>query len=103
MGDPASPITKSNVVWLPVLFLMIGMSLLTPAFLKWIVAAAHPVLSACFGAVDRLSGMNLQKNLSRNAVAVAAVFFGINLICKFGKHHPQLSQIILHVVRFGGP
>jgi len=30
-----------------------------------------------FGAAGRIAGLNLQKNLIRNAVAVAAVFFGI--------------------------
>jgi len=32
------------------------------------------------GAVGRLAGLNLQKNISRNAVAVAAVFFSITML-----------------------
>jgi putative ABC transport system permease protein len=79
MTDPASPIRRSGVVFLSPFFLGIGISLFTPTFLKWFVALTRPLLSTSFGAVGRLAGMNLQKNLARNGVAVAAIFLSFCL------------------------
>jgi putative ABC transport system permease protein len=59
------------------LLLLIGMSLLTPAFLKGFITVFHRLISSRLGVAGRLAGLNLRKNIPRNAVAVAAVFFGI--------------------------
>ncbi len=74
----ASSKSSSMVFWTMAL-LLLGVSLATPAFLKGFMQLLHGRLAARFGASGRLSGLNLQKNISRNAVAVAAVFYGIAL------------------------
>ena len=75
-GD--SPLTK-NVTLLIIAQLMVavGISFFTPAFLKGFVNIFNRFFSSHFGAAGRLAGLNLRKNLIRNSVAVAAVFFGI--------------------------
>ncbi|MFH0725862.1 MAG: FtsX-like permease family protein [Pseudomonadota bacterium] len=57
--------------------LLLGLSLFTPAFLKGFVTVFHRCFSTSLGVIGSLAAMNLRKNLLRNAVAVAAVFFGI--------------------------
>ncbi len=59
------------------LLLLLGISLLTPTFLKGFISVFHRLISSRFGVAGRLAGLNLRKNIPRNAVAVAAVFFGI--------------------------
>jgi putative ABC transport system permease protein len=61
------------------LFLILGVSLFTPAFLKGFLALFHRFLAPRLGSMGRLAGLNLQKNITRNAVAVAAIFFGISV------------------------
>ncbi len=77
IADPSSPIRRPATTFGSMLFLILGISLFTPAFLKWFIDLSHRFLSSCPGAAGRLAGMNLQKNVSRNAVAVAAIFYGI--------------------------
>ncbi|MFH0975720.1 MAG: FtsX-like permease family protein [Spirochaetota bacterium] len=79
IADISSSSNYSGLVWLSTLFLMIAISLLSPYFLKWFLTLIHPFLSFSFGSLGRLAGMNLQKSLTRNAVAVAAIFFSICL------------------------
>ena len=76
---PASSIRNSGTTTAAVIVLLLGISLATPAFLRWFIHAYHAVLSTRLGAGGRIAGLNLQKNVSRNAVAVAAVFFSISL------------------------
>ncbi len=59
--------------------LLLGISLATPLFLRWFIIAYRSVIAPRLGAGGRLAGLNLEKNLSRNSVAVAAVFFSISL------------------------
>lgn len=61
------------------LFLLCGLSLLTPLFLRVFLAVFHRLTAFHLGSAGRLAGLNLQKNLTRNAVAVAAIFFGISV------------------------
>jgi putative ABC transport system permease protein len=61
------------------LFLILGVSLFTPAFLKGFLSLFHQFLAPRLGSMGRLAGLNLQKNITRNAVAVAAIFFGISV------------------------
>ena len=76
IGD--SPLTKSiTLLIFAQLMVAIGISLFTPSFLKRFVAMFNRYFSSSFGSAGRLAGLNLRKNLTRNAVAVAAVFFGI--------------------------
>ncbi len=76
---PASSIRNSTTTTAAMIFLLLGISLATPLFLRWFIQAFRCFLAARLGAGGRLAGLNLQKNLSRNAVAVAAVFFSISL------------------------
>lgn len=75
-----SPLVK-NMMFLfsAQLLLTLGISLFTPSFLKGFITLFHRFLSSHLGVTGRLAGLNLRKNLSRNAVAVAAVFFGISI------------------------
>ncbi len=75
-GD--SPLTKHHTLLIAAqLMFAIGISLFTPTFLRGFVTIFNRYFSIFFGAAGRLAGLNLRKNLTRNAVAVAAVFFGI--------------------------
>jgi putative ABC transport system permease protein len=78
IGD--SPLTRNTTFLFVAQFLLaIGISLFTPAFLRVFVSVFNRLFSSRFGAAGRLAGLNLRKNLTRNAVAVAAVFFGISV------------------------
>jgi putative ABC transport system permease protein len=79
MAGPASSIRNSETTTLAGLCLMLGLSLAAPYFLKRFIALYRIVAAPHLGAGGRLAGLNLEKNLSRNAVAVAAVFFSISL------------------------
>lgn len=78
-ADPSSAMRSSSLVFLSMALLLLGISLATPVFLKFFLRAFHNRLANRLGASGKLAGLNLQKNISRNAVAVAAVFFGIAL------------------------
>lgn len=76
----ASPLAKNTIFLFVAQFLLaIGVSLFTPAFLRFFVSMFNRFFSSRFGVAGRLAGLNLRKNLTRNAVAVAAVFFGISV------------------------
>jgi putative ABC transport system permease protein len=62
------------------LLFILGVSLTTPSFLQGFITLFHRYLSPHLGARARLAGLNLQKNISRNAIAVAAVFFSITML-----------------------
>jgi putative ABC transport system permease protein len=61
------------------IFLLLGISLLTPAFLKGFLSMFHRLPTIRLGSMGMLAGLNLRKNITRNAVAVAAIFFGISV------------------------
>ncbi|MBN1664331.1 MAG: FtsX-like permease family protein [Deltaproteobacteria bacterium] len=61
------------------IMLAVGISFFTPAFLNGFVTLFNRVFASRLGSAGRLAGLNLRKNLTRNAVAVAAVFFGISV------------------------
>lgn len=67
---------KSFLIGAQLMF-AIGISLFTPSFLKGFVTIFNHFFSNGFGAAGKLAGLNLRRNLMRNAVAVSAVFFGI--------------------------
>lgn len=75
----ASPIRNSGTTTIAMICLLLGISLAAPLFLKWFITLYRAFVAPRLGAGGRLAGLNLQKNLSRNAVAVAAVFFSISL------------------------
>ncbi|HEY6011278.1 MAG TPA: FtsX-like permease family protein, partial [Nitrospirota bacterium] len=75
----SSPIRNSSTTIAAMICLLLGISLASPLFLKWFIIVYRTLLASRLGAGGRLAGLNLEKNLTRNAVAVAAVFFSIAL------------------------
>lgn len=61
------------------ILLLLGISLATPTVLQVFLALFRRMLASRVGASGRLAGLNLEKNLGRNAVAAAAIFFGISV------------------------
>ena len=61
------------------IFLLLGISLITPAFLRGFLSIFHRFFALRLGSTGMLAGLNLRKNITRNAVAVAAIFFGISV------------------------
>ena len=61
------------------IFLLLGISLATPSVLQGFLVLFRSMAAPRVGAAGRLAGLNLQKNIGRNAVAVAAIFFGISV------------------------
>jgi putative ABC transport system permease protein len=78
-AGPASLIRNSTTTTIAMICLLLGISLAAPLFLKRFIIAYRALIATRLGAGGRLAGLNLEKNLSRNAVAVAAVFFSISL------------------------
>lgn len=75
-----SPLFRSSgFLFFSQIFLLLGLSLVTPAFLKGFIALFHRLLAYRLGSTGMLAGLNLRKNINRNAVAVAAIFFGISV------------------------
>ena len=58
---------------------LLGISLATPSVLEGFLTFFRHVIAPRVGAEGRLAGLNLQKNITRNAVAAAAIFFGISV------------------------
>ncbi len=75
----ASPVRNSGTTTTAMFCLLLGISLAAPLFLKWFITLYRAIAAPHLGAGGRLAGLNLEKNLTRNAVAVAAVFFSISL------------------------
>ncbi len=61
------------------IFLLLGISLSTPAVLQGFLHLFRKTVSPRVGASGRLAGLNLEKNITRNAVAAAAIFYGISV------------------------
>ncbi len=66
-------------MFLATISLLLGVSLATPSALQWFLVFFRRIVSPRVGAAGRLAGLNLQKNLGRNAVAAAAIFYGISV------------------------
>jgi len=79
IADASSAIRSTATIFWSIVFLLLGISLSTPVFLRRFMLLFHRFLSSRLGAGGRLAGLNLQKNISRNAVAVAAIFYSVTL------------------------
>jgi putative ABC transport system permease protein len=66
-----------NVIFLSMLSLLVGVSLATPFALRFFLNLYHRLFARRLGSVGRLAGLNLLKNITRNSVASAAIFYGI--------------------------
>jgi putative ABC transport system permease protein len=77
---PGSPyLHNSATMFSATIFFLLGISFATPAVLQGFLAFFRMVISPRVGATGRLAGLNLQKNITRNAVAAAAIFYGISV------------------------
>lgn len=61
------------------ILLLLGVSMAIPTVLQGFLAFFHGSVSFRMGPAGRLAGLNLQKNIGRNAVAAAAIFYGISV------------------------
>jgi putative ABC transport system permease protein len=59
--------------------LLFGVTFALPTLLRASVSLFQRWIAPRFGAVSRLAGLNIRKNINRNAVAVGAVFLAISL------------------------
>ena len=94
IGD--SPLTKDvTLLIIAQLMVAVGVSFFTPAFLKGFVFVFNRFFASGFGTAGRLAGLSLQKNLIRNSVAVAAVFFGISVfVASVGFTHSIKQSVV---------
>jgi putative ABC transport system permease protein len=70
---------STAIMFSATIFLLIGVSLATPAILQGFLTLFRKFISPHIGTAGRLAGLNLQKNITRNAVAAAAIFYGISV------------------------
>jgi putative ABC transport system permease protein len=90
-----SPLLRSSgFLFSSQLFLLLGLSLVTPAFLRGFLALFHRLLAYRLGSTGMLAGLNLRKNINRNAVAVAAIFFGISVFVNSAGFVYSLKQSV---------
>lgn len=97
-AGPSSVFRNSGVTFISMTLLLTGVSLVTPSFLKRFIGLFHLSLSSRLGAGGRLAGLNLQKNISRNSVAVAAVFFGVALFVHSASLIYSLNRSVLDYI-----
>lgn len=60
--------------------LLFGMALLTPAVTVGLMQAASPAAAHCFGILGRMASRGIVRNLSRTAVAIAALMIAVSVI-----------------------
>jgi putative ABC transport system permease protein len=90
-----SPLLRSSgFLFSSQIFLLLGLSLVTPAFLRGFLALFHRLLAYRLGSTGMLAGLNLRKNINRNAVAVAAIFFGISVFVNSAGFVYSLKQSV---------
>jgi putative ABC transport system permease protein len=77
------------------IFLLLGISLLTPALLKGFLSIFHRLPTIRLGSMGMLAGLNLRKNITRNAVAVAAIFFGISVFVNSAGFVHSLKESVM--------
>jgi putative ABC transport system permease protein len=70
---------STQTMFVATIFLLLGISLAMPFALQGFLALFRRMIAPHVGAAGRLAGLNLQKNIGRNAVAAAAIFFGISV------------------------
>ncbi len=80
LADPDSIIKDISFVFWSSLLLYLGVSLALPFVLRWFVTLSRRLVLSRLGVGGRLAGLNLQNNLSRNAVALGAIFFSIHVL-----------------------
>jgi putative ABC transport system permease protein len=94
-ADPGSPLHGSALMFVSILALQLGVSLSAPFFLQQFLHFFHRFLAPRLGAAGRLAGLNLRKNVTRNAVAVAAIFYGISVFVSTAAFISSTRQSIM--------
>jgi putative ABC transport system permease protein len=84
-----------NVIFLSMLSLLVGVSLATPFALRLFLNVYHRLFAARLGSVGRLAGLNLLKNITRNSVAAAAIFYGIAVFVSTSSFMYSTKQSVL--------
>lgn len=74
---PSARLHNVNIIFLSMMLLLLGSSLVTPFALRSFLDLFHRSLSKRLGTAGRLAGLNLRKNITRNSVAAAVVLYGI--------------------------
>ena len=96
---PTSPYFHSMMnIFLSCLFLLLGISLAMPSALRIFLWIFHRTISPLLSASGRLAGLNLQKNLIRNAVAASAIFFGISMYVNAAGFKHSIETSVLRSV-----
>lgn len=91
-----SPLFRSSsFLFSSQIFLLLGLSLVTPTFLRGFLFLFRRWFAYRLGAIGMLAGLNLRKNINRNAVAVAAIFFGISVFVNFAGFNYSLKQSVM--------
>jgi len=84
-----------NVIFLSMLSLLVGVSLATPFALRFFLNVYHRLFATHLGPVSRLAGLNLLKNITRNSVAAAAIFYGIAVFVSTSSFMYSTKQSVL--------
>ena len=87
-----SPVKNLKVIASAGIILLIGISLATPMLFGRAVSLSQGFLAFFLGACGRLAALNLQKNIARNSVAVAAIICGIALFVSSANAVHSLSR-----------
>ncbi len=59
--------------------LLLGLSLAMPSVLQGFLVIFRSIIAPHLGPTGKLAGLNLEKNITRNAVAAAAIFYSISV------------------------
>ncbi|MBI4649865.1 ABC transporter permease [Candidatus Desantisbacteria bacterium] len=86
---------NKSIIFLSVTAILVGISLSTTDFLRWVLTFFQRFILPLFSGSPRLAGLNLQKNISRNAVAVAAVFYSIAIFVSSAGFMYSIKESIL--------
>ncbi len=76
---PGSVFHRTTTMFSATILFLLGVSLAVPSALQFFLFLFRRSIAPRVGASGRLAGLNLRKNLARNAVAAAAVFYGISV------------------------
>jgi putative ABC transport system permease protein len=95
VAAPASFIKGGATIGCAAVLLLLGVSLATPFLLRKLMPLFHRWVAARSGAVNRLAGLNIERNVGRNAVAASAIFFSIALFVSSANMVHSLRQSMI--------
>ncbi len=85
-----------TIVFCAELLLLLGLSLAMPSVLRVFMRVFHRFASPRLGATTRLAGLNIRKNIGRNAVASGAVLLGLSLFIAISNIIVSLEYTIVN-------